>query len=140
MANAVGTIYRWMDCSTHSLIPGETNQSFIPTVNGSYAVVISSNGCTDTSACFMINSVGIENSDQEQMILVFPNPTDGVFSIYTHDVSATSIEIYNVLGEKIEYHQFSASYIDLSSQNKGIYYLKITTDKHTYVKKIILEK
>ena len=47
--------YQWIDCSTNLPISGETNQSFLPIIGGSYAVIISDGVCLDTSLCFPIS-------------------------------------------------------------------------------------
>jgi hypothetical protein len=47
--------YTWVDCTFgYSAISGDTLREFTPTVDGSYAVIISKNGCTDTSACYFV--------------------------------------------------------------------------------------
>jgi stress response protein SCP2 len=51
IANATPATYQWINCATHTPIAGQINQSYTATQNGSYAVKISQNGCTDTSAC-----------------------------------------------------------------------------------------
>jgi hypothetical protein len=51
-ANQTGATYQWIDCNNNNThIAGATNQSFIPSVSGNYAVVISANSCTETSVC-----------------------------------------------------------------------------------------
>ena len=71
-----------MDCdNNYAVINGETDASYTPTANGNYAVELTENGCTDTSACVAITTVGIiENTFNEDFTL-YPNPTDGIFSI-----------------------------------------------------------
>jgi hypothetical protein len=52
-ADAIGAAYQWVDCNNWFLpIPGQTFQSFTATTPGSYAVIITQDGCIDTSACF----------------------------------------------------------------------------------------
>jgi len=34
-----------------STIAGAANQTYVATANGSYAVIVTTNGCADTSAC-----------------------------------------------------------------------------------------
>ena len=47
-ANATGVTYQWLNCNTgYSVIPNDTDESFSPTVIGSYAVKISDGICTD---------------------------------------------------------------------------------------------
>ncbi|MES2588457.1 MAG: T9SS type A sorting domain-containing protein [Bacteroidota bacterium] len=52
-ANATGVTYQWMEnCSTTpAAITGATAQDFTPTVDGSYSVQVSANGCSQTSNC-----------------------------------------------------------------------------------------
>jgi N-acetylneuraminic acid mutarotase len=50
-ANAAGATYQWIDCSDDSDIPGATNQVFTPATDGSYALRITQDGCTDVSPC-----------------------------------------------------------------------------------------
>ncbi len=58
--------YEWVDCNNYFiLINDETSQTFIATSNGSYAVIVTENGCSDTSACFIINQVGIVELNQK---------------------------------------------------------------------------
>ncbi len=52
-ANNSSGSYQWVNCdSAFAPVTGATSQSFYPSSNGNYAVVVSSgNGCTDTSQC-----------------------------------------------------------------------------------------
>src|SRR5690606_25933768 len=43
--NSSATSYQWIDCSDDQPISGETNASFTATVNGSYAVILTEDGC-----------------------------------------------------------------------------------------------
>ncbi|MBD79223.1 MAG: hypothetical protein CL840_09910 [Crocinitomicaceae bacterium] len=43
--------YQWIECATQKPIVGDTNRSFTSTKNGFYAVVVTKNGCSDTSKC-----------------------------------------------------------------------------------------
>jgi subtilisin-like proprotein convertase family protein len=55
-ANASGAQYQWLDCdNSMQAIAGATNQSYTVTATGSYAVVVTMGGCSDTSDCTTIN-------------------------------------------------------------------------------------
>jgi hypothetical protein len=74
--------YIWLDCDhNNSPIAGATNQSYTATTNGNYAVQLTENGCVDTSACVMVMSVGIIKTSFPSEITVYPNPTNGAFSV-----------------------------------------------------------
>ena len=51
-ANASGAAYEWLNCNGNILVQGETAQSFTATSTGSYAVIVTQNGCADTSSCY----------------------------------------------------------------------------------------
>jgi len=80
-ANATGAGYQWLNCITHALLPGDTNQVFTPVVNGSYAVIISQNGCQDTSGCFSFIGAGINMDPVSKGFIVYPNPSYNDFTI-----------------------------------------------------------
>jgi Secretion system C-terminal sorting domain/FG-GAP-like repeat len=50
-AEQTDALYQWIDCSTLLAITGDTNQTFVPTITGDYAVEITLGTCVDTSVC-----------------------------------------------------------------------------------------
>lgn len=60
-ASSLTGSYQWVDCDdNYSIMNGETSQYFVATANGNYALIVTENGCSDTSACLIINEVGLE--------------------------------------------------------------------------------
>ena len=51
-ADASGAAYVWLNCNGFTTVPNQTGQSFTSTSTGSYAVIITQNGCADTSSCY----------------------------------------------------------------------------------------
>ena len=72
---------------------------------------------------------------------IYPNPFTDQFSIEGLAEENTTINIYNLTGQKIYsvYVVGSSTTIDLSPFNKGIYLLQLITSKKTVFKKIIKE-
>ncbi len=84
-------------------------------------------------------SLGIDNNYVRGEIIIYPNPSKGLFTIQGNDLQF--IEIVNINGRiinksLIENNQFN---IDLSKQPKGIYIIKIVTNKVIITRKIILD-
>lgn len=71
----------------------------------------------------------------EEAITVYPNPTSGLLLIESNILQ--QVEIYNISGILIE--TTDKNEIDLSQYSKGIYLVKIVTNKGTALKKIILK-
>lgn len=79
-------------------------------------------------------------------LIVYPNPTKGVFSVYVNQNIGTSMVTVNTVeGKQVKsYYFYSAnelnSYIfDLSSLSKGMYFINFQSPSGTGVKRIILE-
>ncbi|MDF1675178.1 MAG: T9SS type A sorting domain-containing protein [Vicingaceae bacterium] len=142
-ANATSATYQWLDCNNnYAIISGATNQLFVASANGSYAVEVTQNGCTDTSACVNVTGVGIDDRFIENTITIFPNPNNGLFTIKTpdHENQTINLLVINTLGKVIDEIYFTnKAELNLTEQAKGIYYLRLSTDNHTFVKKIVLK-
>jgi uncharacterized repeat protein (TIGR01451 family) len=130
-ANLSGTNYQWLDCNNgDTLIAGATNQSFTPTTNGNYSVIVS-NGCfSDTSACVAITTIGINELSSIPFISIYPNPASNNIIITTK--SPTTIKIVTILGETVLTKKIETKAdIDVHSFSNGIYYIQ-TTEGLTY--------
>jgi hypothetical protein len=142
-ANVAGAQYQWVNCNNNfQPIAGATQASFTPTSSGSYAVVISSNGCTDTSICYSINNVGFDELEFGNDLTVFPNPSYGNFQIRSKQpFKQSSIRIMNALGvlvfeKEIEENEL----IDIKlNQPAGIYLIEILGDNtHKTTRPIVI--
>jgi len=71
-------------------------------------------------------------------INIFPNPSTGIFIIKNKNVE--QIEIINLNGQIVESTivKNQNNYFDLSNQEKGIYFVKLKTNKNFIVKKLII--
>lgn len=80
-SNQSGATYQWLYCdSAFAAIPGENAQSYFPLVDGNYAVIVTANSCSDTSACITVIGTGIA-AGNENMIGLYPNPSDNIISL-----------------------------------------------------------
>lgn len=80
----------------------------------------------------------------ENDIEIFPNPSNGVFSIHSQTLSNEEqyIEVYNMLGAKIHSSvksRLSAYTFDISHQPKGVYFVKIYRGEKCATRKIIVQ-
>ncbi|MFH2143695.1 MAG: SBBP repeat-containing protein [Bacteroidota bacterium] len=130
MANASGYQYQWLDCNNgYAIIPGANNQQFVALANGNYAVQVTQNGCTDTSACVNITGVGVDEF-LNTLISIYPNPTYGNVTInlgQTH--SNLTLHVKNTLGQVIQDMDYlSANQIEFNIVgDKGVYFVEIQT-------------
>lgn len=85
----------------------------------------------------------INEIDHDNDFSIFPNPTNGILNIQSTlpNIQFKSVEVYNMLGEKIYYSDINVdgSEIDLSNQPKGIYFVQVQTNEGIVNKKIIIQ-
>ena len=74
--------WQWVDCNNgYAAISGATFQTFTPQANGSFAVVVTQGECTDTSACYTVSTIGIDETGAVQALRLFPTVTDGAMRL-----------------------------------------------------------
>jgi len=137
-----GGTYQWLNCATgYSAIPGATNQSFTAAANGSYALLISENGCTDTSSCYTFSDVGFDNLS-ETTIDIYPNPATGFVTINLGTAQSGALQIMDLQGKILDSVQFENSSLinfDLAKYSRGIYVITIETRDSKIAQRIIIE-
>lgn len=72
-------------------------------------------------------------------LTVYPNPTDGIIHIEGADLNMRKYRLYSVDGRLAQEGSVSASIVDISSQEKGMYVLKIETEDSVIQKMVILK-
>lgn len=138
-ASAAGAAYQWLDCNTNILINGEVSQSYTPAISGSYAVIITQNGCTDTSACETVVISGIESYDKEGLLSIYPNPASN--NLHIESATAFSeIVIYDVQMKKlttIELDRTKTASISTKELSNGMYFFSINNGQ---VRKVVINR
>ena len=89
---------------------------------------------------FVINGT-LSNQDFElDNVVIYPNPSNGIFNISYGNAKISSIEVFDLTGKIIvSKKEIQENSIDLSNTQTGIYFVKIATDNQTTVKRIIKE-
>jgi surface protein len=131
-ASVSGANYQWFQCNPYVPIALATNQSYNVVFNGSYAVVVSQNGCIDTSICITVKSIGIIEQIENNSIKIYPNPSSTMFEI-NGSKQGSKKELFNTIGEMILIT--TNDKIDVRHLSKGVYYLKIGSQ----TKKVVVE-
>jgi hypothetical protein len=122
--------YQWLDCNNNfAEIENETSQEFTPSQNGSYAVIVNWNDCSETSSCTNFGNIGIEDFGIE--FKAYPNPTNGKIKFDLGSNYATiSTRVITVDGRLLSEQSFKNNrIIELEIQAEhGVYYVEITTE------------
>ncbi len=70
-------------------------------------------------------------------ITLSPNPTSNLLFIASENLEITSLSIFNLSGQKVMEIKEATSEIDVSTLQSGIYFLEITSEKGTVIKKFV---
>jgi hypothetical protein len=134
--SSTGLTYQWLDCLDNSSeIVGETSSSFTPVSNGEYSVEVTDGNCIDTSLCVVFQSLSIQESMSNEVI-VYPNPSSGIFKIDS-ELEILKVQIIDIQGKEV--FNASTNNINIENENKGIYMVKVFTDRKIFIQKIIKE-
>lgn len=140
-SNAMGATYQWLDCNdAYSEIAGATNQTYTPIDDGDYAVKVTIGSCTDTSACIVVDGVGLTDNNLSQ-IQLYPNPNKGLFNINLGTVQATLIQISSANGTIIYSNSKNLTGIHQIALNisAGLYFVDVWTENGTFQMKLVVE-
>lgn len=132
-----GVQYQWLSCDDGNFtsIVGETEQHYLPTQVGYYAVEVDQGFCIDTADCVLFDAVvGLTSDTDDEEIRVFPNPGNGLFTLVTSEGGAVRLTVTDISGREVHSESYTASAgtarnIDISKQPNGIYTLQIKTEK-----------
>ncbi len=138
----VGVAYQWLDCNNaFAPISGATNQAYVPSVIGSYAVKITYSGCTDTSSCYTFTSVGIAENDYNSNIIISPNPAKDFCTISAPAISNATLLLYDVVGKIVVKQKFnSMSELPLTTLNSGVYFIEFRNTNGIIARKKLVKE
>jgi len=89
----------------------------------------------------LLENIALTTSDNKWLSAdVYPNPAQNQLTINTDGKTIESIQLFNVLGEKIMERNSSNSKIDLLDIQNGIYFLVVKTNEGILKKKIVVSK
>lgn len=139
VASNAGGIYKWLECPSMTIVGNNFN--FSPANDFTeYALVVSKNGCTDTSGCRSLDNIGIVELTNSELISIFPNPGNGLLNISSKTL-ISGIRIYDSAG-KLSFEQqdknnfFQLNLVDLAA---GVYVIELTLSDAVLRTKLVRE-
>ncbi|MDE0986806.1 MAG: hypothetical protein OSA02_04675 [Schleiferiaceae bacterium] len=119
-ANATNATFQWVNCADSSALTGENSSSFVPSINGHYAVIITQNGCSSWSRCFTVQGIGIE---EEDLLPLYPNPTSGIVNLPLNWIGKV-LRITESGGGEV-WRKLAQEQVDLSKLPAGTYIFSV---------------
>src|SRR5690554_5607030 len=136
-----GVDYQWLDCNNNwTPVPGATSQTFTPPQDGNYAVVVTNQFCSDTSAC--MGTTNIEEHGVLGSINIYPNPAFTQISI-SGIPEKSDIRITDISGRMIyQEHNLKDRQKDISTKgwSNGIYFIEMRHGNSRMYEKVVVNQ
>jgi len=145
-----GSVFQQSSSFTNSSV---NEFEFAPTENGCYRIMVSDSygdgisggyirlydasntllfnigGATfssEVNAMVLVTPVGVEEYNQEEELVVYPNPATDVLHIEGNNIQ--NVAVYNLQGQCVMTESGNVNELSISNLARGMYILKVTTD------------
>jgi len=147
-SNANGDLLSWAIASFWS---SSTGYTFANLPSGQYYAVVHSTRCLPCNETKTYQRLYFETrraplpsgNIQEAEFQVFPNPSQGVFTVTVPDAVLGTVDVLDVTGKKVYTRRLAENtnshQIDLTAFPKGVYVINMDVDGVRLSKKIVLE-
>jgi hypothetical protein len=139
IGDPVSYTYQWSN--------GATTQDLSGVAPGTYTVTVSDDCSLAGTASATVTVSGTEDPASITSFIVSPNPTTGVLNLNLALATAAEvrIEIVNTLGQTLQTINAGKmsninQNVDLSNMSQGSYFLRVTVDGETAIRKVMLQK
>ena len=101
-------------------------------------MALSRDGCTDTSDCYSITGIGIDELHVPYRIKIFPNP------VFDKNISVSSsaiideLKIMDVLGRVVYQAEPKEKAVSIGLDIAGVYLVQVRSGKHVLLKKMVV--
>ncbi|TAE55761.1 MAG: PKD domain-containing protein [Bacteroidetes bacterium] len=142
---ATGATYSW-DFGDGSAPSSDVNPVHTYTDPGSFLVILTvTNACGTDRYEFLVGGVSIDNEAFGRSLSIYPNPTDGLFSLLGEDMHAENLSIQvtdargRIVYERTEENVFGAyrHEMNLSEAAEGVYNVRVSDGVNTIYKRVI---
>jgi hypothetical protein len=125
---------------------GATTQDLNNVPSGTYTVTVSDQ-CSEPAIVTVQVTVGTEDPASIQSFVVSPNPTAGVVTLNLALATAADvrIEVLNTLGQTLQNLNVGklsnlSQNLDLSNMAQGSYFLRVTVDGETAIRRVLVQR
>lgn len=118
-----------------------TTITTVKSLSGGPSVYVTEDTRTPDMSYLMATGIQQSTADVAELFTVYPNPSNGVFTIEAGNSTTATIEVFDAQGKRVKAMQQTGFKfaIDLTGFPKGIYMVNIMSEGKLTSKKIILE-
>lgn len=127
-----------------SAISGATSQTYNPTQAGAYTVEVTIDGCSNTSASFVVT--GISSNTLQAQVLVYPNPATSfvICRIQSTNKSDLLVQLINLSGQVLYQTETTVSgsqntlQIPVADLSAGEYFLRLSNNEGSATHRVVV--
>lgn len=131
-AHSTSGTYQWLNADDDfAPVTGATAASYTATMSGNFAVAVTENNCTDTSAVYQVVLTGVKQAALQQSIQLSPNPAHEHLTLRLEEgILLQTIQIMNTHGQLVKTGQ--QAQVDITSLQQGMYVIQVETTQGTW--------
>lgn len=109
-------------------------------VAGTYDVIVTdANGCTENAQVTIGSQVGVSELNTVQ-VSIYPNPSNGIFNLTLSNAGQYNVSAINAVGQVVFTKSVNGTQttIDLSTFERGVYFITIENASNKMVQRVVL--
>ena len=142
ISQAGGAAFQWINCATNAPIVGANNQYYTAFTVGEYAVIVTQNGCSDTSACYNVTTIGMDEQTLPTA-RVWPSITSDMLNIeFAAPVQRAELSVVDMTGRTVIRRQVPSllrTSLDVTDLVPGAYCLQVAANGATRTVRFVRE-
>lgn len=126
-------------------IPNATQQNYVYSQNGNYTVTVTNaSGCSATSLPYTVVNAGIKDYSFDKSVTVSPNPASDFINVSFKDAVYNKLQLTDVTGrivleKTLDQNRDQIVHIDITTFNKGVYFIKLSGTQKVITKQLVIE-
>ncbi len=142
IAQANPATFQWINCANNQPIAGATSQYYTAFNVGEYAVIVTQAGCSDTSACFNVATIGMDDLALPNT-RVWPSITSDLLNVeFAATVQHAELSVVDMTGRTVmrrHVPMLQRTSLDVADLVPGAYYLQVAAKAGTRTVRFVRE-
>ena len=138
ISNEIAATYHWVDCNNENeILEFENDQILESQTAGDFAVIVSKNGCIDTTECYSISPIANIYGSINGKTTIYPNPSSGLVTINITEAPTANVNIFDSYGRLINSQEVDNTNHQIQlPDTTGLYILEVNYNETKAIYKV----